>query len=54
MFNLDAAGRASATKPLDSGFDTLPTTALAAADGEVLLGGSLAGHAAIFHFAVRP
>jgi CHAT domain-containing protein len=54
VFNLDAAGRASATKPLDSGFDTLPTTALAAADGEVLLGGSLAGHAAIFHFAVRP
>jgi CHAT domain-containing protein len=54
VFSLDAAGRASLPKPLDSGFDTIPTAALAAPNGEILLGGSLAGQAAIFHFAVRP
>jgi CHAT domain-containing protein len=54
VFSLDAAGRATAPKPLDSGFDTLPTALVATGDGEMLLGGSLAGQAAIFHFAVRP
>jgi CHAT domain-containing protein len=51
VLTLDETGRASPVKPIDAGGDVLPTAALAA-DGEVLLGGSLAGQAAIFHISV--
>jgi CHAT domain-containing protein len=55
LLTLDQGGRATPPKPLDAGADILPTAALAAGDaGDLLLGGSLAGQAAIFHLSVRP
>jgi hypothetical protein len=52
---LDQGGRATPPKPLDAGADVLPTAALADDDGgDLLLGGSLAGQAAIFHLSFRP
>ncbi|HKR89309.1 MAG TPA: CHAT domain-containing protein [Phenylobacterium sp.] len=50
VLTLDGKGRPSTPKPLDAGADVLPTAALALEDGQALLGGSLAGQAAIFHF----
>lgn len=50
-FTLDAQGRASAVKLLDAGSDVLPTATATTARGEVLLGGSLGGQAAVFQLA---
>lgn len=53
VLTLDEEGRASPPKPLDAGADLLPTAAIVT-DGEILLGGSLAGRAAIFHLSTPP
>ncbi|CAN7481957.1 CHAT domain-containing protein [Phenylobacterium sp. LjRoot225] len=52
VMTLDEKGRTTPPKPLDAGADVIPTTALATDGGEILLGGSLAGQAAIFHLSL--
>lgn len=54
LLTIDAKGRPTPPKPIDAGADVLPTAALVTDGGEILLGGSLAGRAAIFHLATRP
>ena len=54
VLTIDGRGRPTPPKPIDAGGDVLPTAALATGTGEVLLGGSLAGRAAIFHVSTPP
>ena len=54
VLTLDGRGRPTPPTPIDAGADVLPTAALATEAGEVLLGGSLAGKAAIFHVSTPP